>query len=124
MHSASTLWGTTPARRVSQVPCPAVRTRRPTLPRGAGWLLAYVWIVSRWSDRHPYRLHRIRPVGRSHLCVSRPQPWVHLRCGSLVRAARLRRVDCSTTPLALLHVSQAVHMVSTLQLTRQGKTSW
>src|SRR5262245_3706594 len=47
--------------------------------------------TNRWVDRLPliphssYRLRRFWAGGHSHCSVSRPQPWVHLRCGSDLR---------------------------------------
>jgi hypothetical protein len=93
-----------PPRRASQVPrliCP--RALSPTTPEGPAAASALCFAAS-------VRLHPRGRTGHLQVPLTRPN-WVHLRYGSRVRSARLRRTNYS--------VSRSLGYLSNGQL--QGK---
>src|SRR5262245_12932247 len=66
-----------------------------------------------WLHRSCW-LHRLWPVGHSHLCVSRPN-GVRLRYGSHSALSKASPLRLLAATLGQLHVSQALRMVTSFR---------
>ena len=101
-------------RRASQVPDCSFRTRRLLSPRRALPVLTTVTSQQMLASPHPkgwplscFRVTRLNQV--------------RLRYGSCVCLPRLRRRNCSRSPLGLLHVQRLIHMTDSFHSVRNSQ---